>query len=190
MLTAYNWKCLHYDAIHRVFIFNFVRGVKTSISICKKEINVWERYILTACLMMKVDANLKLVLRWFFGEVRLRPPASRTPARATRRRDGTLRSLDRVPVPRGDVRWLLTYFEKRCLLWLRPREHPIEIPSVSDFNASSFNRFCNLELAHPKDEDGINGIIILRRITKILRMNKTVACFQNNEIISWIFCEV
>ena len=54
--------------------------------------------------MMKVDANQKLVLRWFFGEVRLRPPASRTPARATRRRDGTLRSLDRVPVPRGDVR--------------------------------------------------------------------------------------
>ena len=133
MLTAYNWKCLHYDAIHRVFILNFVRGVKTSIPICKNEINVWERYIITACdielflisiflttaclmnnfnsslmrwraNMMKVDANQKLVLRWFFGEVRLRPPASRTPARATRRRDGTLRSLDRVPVPRGDVR--------------------------------------------------------------------------------------
>ena len=37
------------------------------------------------------------------------------------------------------------------LLWfqirLRPREHPIEIPSVSDFNASCFNCFCNLELA-------------------------------------------
>ena len=101
--------------------------------VCKNEIDIWERYILiacdielllmsiflsTACLMnnfnsslmrwranmMKVDANKKLVLRWFFGEVRLRPPASRTPARATRRRDGTLRSLDRVPVPRGDVR--------------------------------------------------------------------------------------
>ena len=60
--------------------------------------------IQTRANMMKVDANKKLVLRWFFGEVRLRPPTSRTPARATRRRDGTLRSLDRVPVPRGDVR--------------------------------------------------------------------------------------
>ena len=80
------------------------------------------------------------------------------------------------------------------LLWfqirLRPREHPIEIPSVSDFNASCFNRFCKLELAHSKHQDVINGIIILRRITKIVRMNKTLPCFQNNEIISLIFCEV
>ena len=134
MFTPYYLKCLNYGAIRRVFILNFVRGVKNfDTHVCKNEINIWERYILiacdielflisiflsTACLMnnfnsslmrwranmMKVDANKKLVLRWFFGEVRLRPPASRTPARATRRRDGTLRSLDRVPVPRGDVR--------------------------------------------------------------------------------------
>jgi hypothetical protein len=75
----------------------------------------------------------------------------------------------RPRVPPGDAtarfaRWIvspslaatfvdkLTYFVKWCLLWfqirLRPREHPIEIPSVSDFNASCFNRFCKLELAH------------------------------------------
>ena len=75
----------------------------------------------------------------------------------------------RPRVPPGDAtarfaRWIvspslaatfvdkLTYFVKWCLLRfqirLRPREHPIEIPSVSDFNSSCFNRFCKLELAH------------------------------------------
>ena len=50
MFTAYYWKCLHYGAIHRVFILNFVRGVKNfDTHVCKKEINIWERYILIAC---------------------------------------------------------------------------------------------------------------------------------------------
>ena len=36
MFTAYNWKCLHYDATHRFFILNFVRGVKNFDTVKKR----------------------------------------------------------------------------------------------------------------------------------------------------------
>ena len=80
---------------------NFLRSIFLSTACLMNDFNASLRW---RANMIKVDANKNLVLRWFFGGVHLRPPAPRTPARATRRRGGTLRSLDRVPVPRGDVR--------------------------------------------------------------------------------------